>query len=467
MQVPPPSPAPTTPIPATVNTVTINDQASTTTTFIELYGTKSGASDSLSINGKGGNDQFFVTAVGISTNLQGNDAGTVTVTPITTFYYIGWQGAGTPGVLSGINTALTIVGSNSIDTAVVDDSGDANDANYVVTPTSIITPPVVTPGMPPTSVQAWAPMVRSPTIPSSTTLWCWAAPEPTASPLRTPAPRFRRQSMEAVATTALSSTGPSRRRWQSRGYNPHRRGLADRQRHHQCRSLVITPTGVPVMGAAISYINVESLGTGNGGNDTFTLNGDAIVTTSRAHRERHFIVDGRVSDDNQRRAQSCNGRRTGPETWAITAPIKGAAAGTDLFIINGASAPLTVNGYNGTDTFKINGNASTMTINGGNGQDLVHHRGQQRQPHAQWRAAAQYLHYQRQYGPVDVNSRLGAAVYNVNNTSSPITLNSPAAGATYNLNEPLFSPVTITGTPSTLQFLILNGSSQRRCVHDH
>ena len=84
--------------PITVNTVTISRQGVGT---IELFGTKAAANDSLSINGKRGNDSFFITAIGIPTTLQGNDATAASATPFTTSFFVGWTGLNSPGLLAG------------------------------------------------------------------------------------------------------------------------------------------------------------------------------------------------------------------------------------------------------------------------------------------------------------------------------------------------------------------------------
>ena len=430
----------------TVNTVTISRQGGVT---IELFGAKIAANDALSINGMGGNDTFYVTAVGISTSLQGNTVAAITISPITTFYYIGWQGAGAPGVLSGIDAALTIIGSNSIDTAEVDDSGDFNDASYVVTPNSVITNAVgpngsiaydskldnlvLLGGMGTNDIT-----IKNTGAALQTTIHGGSGDDSfiVNGPISMPLAINGDGSLTGADALTINGT-PN----------------ADK--------FVLTPTSVSGDGAAISFINIQSLLVmGGGGNDTFTLNGDAIPTTIQgAGGNDIFIINGISAPT------TING---GPDPATVvgtggigsSGPNQGAAAGTDTFIINAAAAPLTVNGFNGTDTFTVNANASTTVVNGGAGQDTFTVNGNSASLTLNGGPLFNTFNINSNSAQLAINSGTGATTYNIASISSPITLNSSSSvGAdTYHLVEPLFAPVTIAGG-AVLQFLILDGTS--------
>jgi len=433
-------------VPITVNTVTI---ARTGGATIELLGVKSAANDSLAINGKGGNDTFYVTGVGISTSLQGNDVSAVTATPITTTYDIGWQGVGAPGVLSGINAALTIVGSNSIDTAVVDDSGDFNDASYVITPNAVVSDALGANGSISYDSKLDDLVLLGGDGNNDITVKNTGAAVQTAvhggngddsfivnGPLAAPLALNGDGSLTGNDTLTVNGT-PN----------------AD--------TFVITPTTVNGDGAAISFINMDAMTLlGNGGNDSFTLNGDAIDTTIQgANGNDTFIINGisaPTTINGGPDPSTLEGSGTGGV--AATGPNAGAAAGTDVFIINAAAAPLTINGFNGSDTFTVNGNASNTVINGGTGQDTFTVNGNSASLTLNGGPLLNTFTVNSNSAQLAINSPVGAGTYNINNISSPLVLNSGSASATYHFVEPLFAPVTIAGG-ATVQTLIVDGTS--------
>ena len=106
---------------------------------IELFGTSNSSGDLLAVNGKGGNDTFYVESDNIPTTLQGNDANAPAKTPYTTSYFLGWQGAGMPSSLGGIAALVSVIGDKGTDIIVLQDTSDPTDRTYTLTSTGVIT----------------------------------------------------------------------------------------------------------------------------------------------------------------------------------------------------------------------------------------------------------------------------------------------------------------------------------------
>ena len=212
----------------------------------------------------------------------------------------------------------------------------------------------------------------------------------------------------------------------------------------------------------LSYLNLESLLVmGQGGNDTFTLNGDVIATTLEgADGNDTFIVNGLSAPTNI---------LGGPNPATLTAnspdsnqqssgPNKGAAAGNDTFIINGAGAPLSVFGYNGSDTFVVNGNGAVTSLNGGEGQDSFTVNGNSANLTLTGGPTINTFTVNSNSADLVINSTLGTNTYSIANIASGVIINSGSSTATYTVTEPLFAPITITGG-TTIQALVVNGTT--------
>jgi hypothetical protein len=338
VQVPSPFPnsgtppaTPPTPTPITVNTVAISRQGVGT---ITLYGTKAGANDSLSINGKRGNDNFFITGVGIPTTLEGNDPAAASSVSFNTFFFVGWQGLNAAGQLSGINAALNIVGSKGNDTVVVDDSGDSNDATFVLTPTQVITDTVGPNGSINYDSNIDNLVIFGGTGVNNITVKNTGASSQTTIHGGNGDNTFIINGLLA-APLAINGDGS-----QTGGDSLQVNGTS------AAEAFVITATTITGDGARISYLNLQSLLVmGQGGNDTFTLNGDVIATTIEgADGNDTFIVNGLSAPTNilggpnpaTAVANSPDSNQQSTET------NKAAASGNDKFIINSTDATQTI-----------------------------------------------------------------------------------------------------------------------------
>ena len=438
---PPPSDVP-------VNTTTIAELGGTT---IELLGTSGTAQDSLSINGKGGNDTFYVTAININTTLQGEDGNAVNANPIATLLDIGFQGLGAPGILSGINAQLTITGTASVDTALFDDSADLNDANYEIDPNTFITNTLGTNGSVVYNSFVDNFVLLSGQGENNVTVKNTGASGQTSinggggdnnfvvnGPLTTaPGHLNGGGSLTGADTLTINAAATT-------------------------NTFVISPTSITGDGAPINYVNLNSITLlSGGGNDSFTLNGVAIPLTIQGSNGNDTFIVNSVSAPT-----TLDGGPNPADVQSNGSSNAGSAAGNDTFIINGVAGPLTINGFDGSDLFTINANASTTVINGGNGQDVFTVNGNASILTLNGGPLLNTFNINSNSSQLTINNEVGGGIYDINNTSSPITINGSSESGVYRFARAAPGPcdhrrrcehlqfITITGTPGGDNFTV-------------
>ncbi len=398
--------------PGQVNVVEISDAGGLD---VQIYGASNDSGDSMAVNGQGGNDTFYVESLLIPTTLQGNDANVVTATRGTTTYYVGWQGANQPGSLAGIDALLTVVGTTGTDVLALKDESDPNKRSFSLTSTEVVTD----------SLGAGGRIAYDGAIDN---LDLFAGPgdnsyvvKGTGAAVQTEIHTDNSDNafvVNAPITAPLAiDGGASIFGGQTLTVN----GTSGDEQ------FVVGPTVITGAGAPIYYTNVQGLTVnGQGGNNSFTLNGDTVPTTLLGGAGNDtFVVNGTSQ----------------PTT------IDG-GDGNDTFTLNGTGAPLTVTGHQGNDTFQVNANNASTTLNGGTGQDsftVLSNTGSLTLNGGSGRNAANTFNIQGNAGALNVNTNGGATSLSIANVASPVTVDGTSTSATYHITGPISAPINLIG----------------------
>ncbi len=404
----------------TVQTVTMDDSNGFNVT---IYGASAGAGDSLSANSNGGTDTYDVQSVVIPTTLQGDNG---TTTGDTTYYYIGEQPNGSQGTLSGINSTLTIDGTNSDDDIVVlEDQADTANRTFDMTSTQAITNATGSSGK-----IDYNAGINNLDLDAGTGQNSYVVKSTGASTLT--------QILTGNSDNNFVVNGPITDPLAiDGGSSLFGQNTLTVNGSQSSDSITISPGLIAGDGANIYYANMDGLTvSGNGGNDAFTLQGNLVPVT---------LLGGTGND-----AFTVNGS---------SAPVNiNSGSGTDVFTVNGNGAPMTLTGT-GNDTFNIAANSASLVANGGDGIDTFNveaNTGQMTLNGGAGSSNFNTYNIQGNSSTLDINSD-GSSTYNIADVASPVTVNGQTYAASYYITAPLDAPVTISGT-STVQNLVVTGT---------
>jgi hypothetical protein len=404
----------------TVQTVTMDDSNGFNVT---IYGASAGAGDSLSANSNGGTDTYNVQSVVIPTTLQGDNG---TTTGDSTYYYIGEQPGGNQGTLSGINSTLTIDGTSSDDDIVVlEDQADTSNRTFDMTSTQAITDATGSSGK-----IYYNAGINNLDLDAGTGQNSYVVKSTGASTLT--------QILTGNSDNNFVVNGPITDPLAiDGGSSLFGQNTLTVNGSQSSDALTISPGLITGDGANIYYANMDGLTVnGNGGNDSFTLQGNLVPVT----------LLGSTGND----AFTVNGS---------SAPVSiNSGSGTDVFTVNGNGAPMNLTG-SGNDTFTINANSASLVATGGSGIDIFNvaaNTGQMTLDGGTGSSNHNTYNIQGNSSTLDINSD-GSSTYNIADVASPVTVNGQTYAADYYVTAPLDAPLTIAGT-STVQNLVVTGT---------
>lgn len=380
------------------------------------------------LEGLGGNNIFYVTAVTIPTTLIGDGSvPTFTVppglpdglppvinvgTPGLNLFYVGWQGFSyIPGSLTGINAPLTLSEGNAgTATVYVSDTSAIYNENYTLTPTTV------------TSTDMPASIVYDSTIDTLDLLLGSGEDNVTVNGAGAGVQTivngglgddaFTVNGSPNLLATPLVIIG---------GANGYLGNTLTVNGSGTGNNFVITGYSINGLGAVLDYEQIQTV-TVNGiaGNNTFTVNSVSAPT---------YLYGGTGND-----TFTINGNA---ETLTITG-----GTGTnksDVFDINGNSGILTATGGAGQNNFTVDGNSGTLTLNGSGEGNMFTVNGNA--------------------GSLTLNGSSTADTFTVNALGAPATINGGSGDESVIVNAPLAASLTVIGGTNAADSLTINGIS--------
>lgn len=418
---------------ASTISVPTNTIARTGGMTLTLYGTSATSGDSLTINSKGGNDNFYLKSISLPTTLMGNDVTAPANTPYSTYYYVGWQGSGVKGTLSSVTALLALKGGNGTDVLVMDDKSDFNDRTFNLTSTQLVTNALGIGGR----------LTYDSKIDNFN---LFGGPAHNTYVI---------SGTGAVANTQISggdtdlvinaplSAPISVDGGDSLGGINHLT-INGQDALHPADNFVIGAGFVSGIGATLFFTNFQQLiVNGNGGDDTYLVSGSTIpVYINGSSDDETYTVDGNAST-----VTIATG--TGNDSVMINgaaADITVTAGANVTYTLNGNSANLSLSGGTGQNTFNILANNGALTLTGGSGTNALN-----------------TFNILGNDKILSADSNGGASAYTISSIASPVALNAGTAAATFHVIAPLYAAVNITGnttvTPTTTnQTLTVDGT---------
>ncbi|HEX8915596.1 MAG TPA: hypothetical protein VF796_24800, partial [Humisphaera sp.] len=378
---------------------------------VRLINASRDVGDNLSIDGGGGNDAFLVRNVAIATTLTGAGSANA-VTPFETLYDIGYRGDGVGGSLSGIRAPLSIRGSAGTDRVIVDDAADLFDRTFAVTAAGVVTDALGPNG----------------------TLGYDAAIDALDVRAGGGGDRFTVGSLAAATTLrgndgddAFTVSGPLARELSVAGGNHGAAGdTLSVSGSTGAEAFVIDNRSVAGNGSAVTFTGIEGLAVaGNGGNDAFTLNGNAVPTT----------ITGGAGDDTV--VVNASSAPTSIDT----------AGGNDRFTVNANSAPLTLTAHDGNATFDVNGNSAALTLNGATGNNACNVNANSGSLTVRGNGKTNAYAVNANSGQLSIATvGGGTSTYAQGTTSSPVRFDAGSGQADVHVTAPLLAALNLVGS---------------------
>lgn len=199
---------------------------------------------------------------------------------------------------------------------------------------------------------------------------------------------------------------------------------------------VLTITGEP----QISYHSYTALTiNGNGGDDSFSVNGTNGPTTLNAGAG---TVNFNITSNND--FLTLNSGSTGSDTFTINGNsgtlIANGSGADDHYTVNGSTSSMTLNGGSGVNTFVVTSNSGALNLNGGTGD------------------TSDSFDIQSSSGVIHAVGGSGTGMFEVDSVTAPVTLMGGGASDSFHVTAPCNAIITVVGGSVGAQTLEYDGS---------